>query len=70
MAGGGGFSVKSLAFEPMEEITVAGFDTSYEMMEAAGMPLGVVASKEDDEEDGLDENGMDHAAAALLGAWI
>ena len=50
-----------------EDVTVAGVDASCEMMEAAGMPLGVVASEEDNEEDGLDEDGMDSAAAVLLG---
>ena len=54
----------------MEEVTVTVFDASCEIMDAAKMPLRVVASKEEDGEDGLDKDGTDHMAAALLGAWM
>ena len=45
-----------------EDATVTGVYTSFEMMESAWKPLGFVASEEDDEEDGLDEDGMESAS--------
>ena len=56
-----------MSFE-REDITVAGVDAWCEMMESAGTSLGVVASKEDNEEDGLDKDRIDLAADVLLGA--
>ena len=50
------------------DVTVAGGDASCEMMGSSGTPSGVVASKEDSEEDGLNEDGMDFAAAKFVGA--
>ena len=51
-------------------MTAVGLDTSCEMMEATGIPLGVVESKEDDDKDGLEEDGTDPGAAALWGACM
>ena len=60
----------SLMSFTIEEVTVVGLDASFEMMKAAGMPLGVVVSDDDDEEDGLEEDGADLAAAVIWGACI
>ena len=74
MADGGSFTVKILAFElatkmyftsfasedvTVWDVTVAGVNVSCEMMGSFGTLSGVVISKEDNEEDGLDEDGME-----------
>ena len=38
------------------------------MMNSSGTPTGVVASEEEDEEDGLDEDRMESADVVLVGA--
>ena len=64
-----------MSFTPFarEDVTVwdgrvAGVDASCEMMESSETPSKVVASEEDNEEDGMDVDGMKYAAAVLLGA--
>ena len=53
---------------PIWDVAVAGVDVFGKTMEFSGTPSGVVASAEDDEEDGLGEDGMKSAAAMLVGA--
>ena len=84
MADGGSFTVKILAFElatkmyftsfasedvTVWDVTVAGVDAPCEMMGSFGTPSGVVISKEDNEEDGLDEGGIESTAAVLFGGY-
>ena len=57
----------SLMSSAIEELTVVGLDSSCEMIEPTGMPLGVIAFKEDDGDDGIEEDGTDTGTAALWG---
>ena len=50
------------------DVIVVGVDGTYETMESLGTPPGVVTSKEDNEEDGLDEDGIAPAVVMLVGA--
>ena len=50
------------------DVTVAGGDASCKIMESSRTPSGVVAPKEDGKEDGLDEDGMEFAAATSVRA--
>ena len=53
---------------PIWDVTVAAGDASCKMMESSRTPSGAVTHKEDGKEDGLDEDGMESAAAILVGA--